>query len=613
MDVRKAIANSLRLLNRRDRRLLSLAALIQIGTSVLDLVGVLLIGLVGALAVTTVQSQPPPASVTAVAQSLGLQEQSSQELVLIFSGAAAVVLLTKSVVSSYLMRRVFIFLANRQALVSARLTRELLSRPLIFIQRRSSQETAYALIQGAGLATVQILGQTVIIITEAALLIALATALLVLNPVITLVGVAFFAGVAVVLQATTGGWAAKTGSKVASADILSLDAVQEAIAAYREISVTHRRALYVDRIQDLRWQAARLSAGLQFVGLLPKYIFEAALVIGGFALAAFLFATQDSVAAVSTLALFLAAGSRVMPSLLRLQTGALNLRGAAGGAAPTFELARELENPLEEPERLPTPPEIRKRIREGWPTFEAALTLEDVTFTYPGASRPALQDLSLNVPPGTSLALVGASGAGKSTFADLVLGVLLPDEGAVSLSGLVPQDAVARWPGGIAYVPQEVTLANGTIRDNVALGLPREAIDDDLVWEALERAHLADYLRSERDSLETRVGEGGMRLSGGQRQRLGLARALYTRPHLLVLDEATSALDAETEQAVAATIEELGGQVTTIVIAHRLSTVRSADLVLYLEDGRAVAQGTFDEVRAQVPALDRQAGLMGLT
>ncbi len=612
MDVKRAVNSALRLLNPRDRRLLGLSAIIQVGTSVLDLVGVLLIGLVGALAVTTIQSQPPPSTVTTLAQALGLGDLSSQQLVLAFSAAAAVVLLTKSVVSSYLTRRVFIFLANRQALVSARLTRELLSRPLVFIQRRSSQETAYALIQGAGLATVQILGQTVIIITEAALLVVLATALMIFNPIITIVGVAFFGAVAIVLQATTGGWAARTGSKVASADILSLNAVQEAISAYREISVTHRRALYVDRIQGLRWQAAQLSAGLQFVGLLPKYIFEAALVVGGFALAGFLFATQDSVAAVSTLALFLAAGSRVMPSLLRLQTGALNLRGAAGGAAPTFELANELDSPLTEPESLPNAQGIRARIEAGWPSFEATLEIREMSFTYPGSSRYALQDLTLTVPAGTSLALVGTSGAGKSTFADLVLGVLEPDEGSVYLSGLAPEEAVARWPGGIAYVPQEVTLANGTIRDNVALGLPREAIDDDLVWKALERAHLAEYLRFERDSLETRVGEGGMRLSGGQRQRLGLARALYTRPHLLVLDEATSALDAETEQAVATTIEELGGQVTTIVIAHRLSTVRSADLVLYLEDGRAVAQGTFDEVRSQVPALDRQAGLMGL-
>ena len=612
MGVRAAVKQSLQLLSPRDRRLLGIATLIQIATSALDLIGVLLIGIVGALAVTTIQSQPPPSTVEAVATALGLGDLSAQDLVIVFSSAAAAVLLFKSVASSYLTRRVFIFLANRQALVSARLIRELLSRPLMFIQRRSSQETSYALIQGAGLATVQILGQTVIIITEAALLIVLSVALIFLNPLITIVGVVFFTLVAVVLQATTGNWAARTGGLVAVADITSLNAVQEALAAYREISVTNRRAHYVDRLQDLRWEAARLSAGIQFIGMLPKYIFEAALVIGGFALAVFLFATQDSVVAVGTLALFLAAGSRIMPSLLRLQTGALNLRGASGGAQPTFELARELENPLEESAIPPAPDEIRARIAGGWPDFVPDLNVQNLSFTYPGAPKPALQDLTLAVPAGTSIAVVGASGAGKSTFADLVLGVLVPDQGTLSLGGTEPQLAVDRWPGGLAYVPQDVTIANGTVRENVALGLPKDAVDDELVWEALDRAHLARYLRSERDSLETLVGEGGMRLSGGQRQRLGLARALYTRPRFLVLDEATSALDAETEQAVAATIDELGGQVTTVVIAHRLSTVRSADLVLYLEDGHAVAMGTFDDVRAQVPALDRQAGLMGL-
>jgi ABC-type multidrug transport system fused ATPase/permease subunit len=161
-------------------------------------------------------------------------------------------------------------------------------------------------------------------------------------------------------------------------------------------------------------------------------------------------------------------------------------------------------------------------------------------------------------------------------------------------------------------VPQEVSLANGTVRENVTLGLPREAVDDRWVWEALERAHLATYLRDFRDGLETPIGENGMRISGGQRQRLGIARALYTKPRLLVLDEATSALDAETEQAIAQTMQDLEGQVTTVTIAHRLATVRHCDLVLYLEAGRVVGRGTFAEVREQSPAFDHQAQLLGL-
>ena len=216
------------------------------------------------------------------------------------------------------------------------------------------------------------------------------------------------------------------------------------------------------------------------------------------------------------------------------------------------------------------------------------------------------------VKPGESVALVGSTGAGKSTLADVVLGVMEPQLGTVTISGVSPREAINRWPGAIAYVPQAVALVEGTVRENVALGLPRDLIDDALVWDALNRAHLADFLEESREGLDTKIGERGFRLSGGQRQRLGIARALYTRPKLLVLDEATSALDAETEQSIVQTLDELEGQVTTITVAHRLATVRRADQLLYLEGGRVTARGTFDEVRAQVTDFDRQAALLGL-
>jgi len=207
---------------------------------------------------------------------------------------------------------------------------------------------------------------------------------------------------------------------------------------------------------------------------------------------------------------------------------------------------------------------------------------------------------------------VGSTGAGKSTLADVIIGVLEPDSGSVTISGASPREAISRWSGAIAYVPQSVALVVGSVRENVALGLPADAIDDDMVWEALQRAHLADFLRNSREGLDTYIGERGMRLSGGQRQRLGIARALYTRPRLLVLDEATSALDAETEGAIVRTLDELEGEVSTITVAHRLATVRRADQLLYLEDGRIIAHGTFDEVRGQVKDFDRQASLLGL-
>jgi ABC-type multidrug transport system fused ATPase/permease subunit len=161
-------------------------------------------------------------------------------------------------------------------------------------------------------------------------------------------------------------------------------------------------------------------------------------------------------------------------------------------------------------------------------------------------------------------------------------------------------------------VPQAVSLVGGSVRENVALGMPRDLVDDELVWDALRRAHLADFLIQNREGLDTSVGERGFRLSGGQRQRLGIARALYTRPKLLVLDEATSALDAETEQAIVATLSELEGEVTTITVAHRLATVRNCDELIFLQHGKVVGRGNFDEVREQAEEFDRQAALLGL-
>lgn len=210
------------------------------------------------------------------------------------------------------------------------------------------------------------------------------------------------------------------------------------------------------------------------------------------------------------------------------------------------------------------------------------------------------------------MALVGPSGAGKSSLADVILGVIPPDAGLVQISNCPSAEVVREWPGVLAYVPQDVSIVDGTVRANVAMGLPEALVDDDRVREALDRAHLTNFLNEQRDGLDTLVGEQGVKLSGGQRQRLGIARALYTRPRFLVLDEATSALDAQTEFDVSETIAEMSGEVTRVIIAHRLATIRNCDVVVYLDRGRVVASGTFDEVRTAIPDFDRQAELLGL-
>lgn len=615
MTVRRAILASLRLLSPRDRRVLVLATLAQMSTAFLDLIGVLLIGLVTAVSLSAVQSVPLPSMATSLLEGFGITDTAPLQLAGTLAWIAAVVLILKSVLNVFLTRRILHFLANRQAMVSARLSESLLALPLLQVHRRSSQQTAYTLTTAVSAATLVILGQGVIAATEIALLLVLAAGLLIVSPIVTIFTIVFFVSVALVLQRVLARWASRIGYTAQKTEVASISLIQEALRSYREIVVANRRTSYVTRFQALRWQTASVQADMHYIGLLPKYIFEIALVVGAGLLALTQFLTRDVAAAIAIITIFLAAGSRVVPSMLRLQGAAITVRSVAGQAAPAYELADELDRIAEGRQTSAghTPSaETRIAVVSVTHDFVPSINLRDVEFTYPDARRKALDCVSLVVAPGASLAIVGSTGSGKSTLADVILGVIHPDSGQVLVGGRPPEDAVSEWPGGIAYVPQDVSVINGSIRENVALGLDPSVIDDDQAWEALERARLASLLAADREGLDTVVGEHGAQLSGGQRQRLGLARALYTRPRLIVLDEATSALDAETESEIASTLLSMSGEVTTVTIAHRLATIRHCDQVVYLEHGRMVAAGSFEEVRRAVPSFDRQAGLLGL-
>lgn len=607
-----SVKSALALLDRRSKRILLVLVLIQVLVAGLDLLGVLLFGLVAALSASAVAGQTSQ-TLTDVLNLVGLTDADEVYLAIALAAAAGLVFVTKSVLTFLLVRRSLRFLANRQAMVSSRLAEQLLSRPLLFVQRNSSQQNAYALTSGANAATLGVLGNSVVVVAELALLAVMAAGLLLIDPLVAIFTIVFFAALGLIMNRALGNWARRLGVQLAAAEVASYTSVQDALRTYRETTVSGRRTLFVERFQGLRWQAANYQADSQIMIQVSKYVFEVGLIVGGAALAVSQVLTREVVAAVAVIAVFLTAASRIMPALLRLQQASLGIRQAAGTAAPTFELNRDMESAVEE---FGIDGVLRNRILAGLSSehdgFTPDLDMREVTVTYPGAEMPAIAEASVSLASGESLALVGPTGAGKSTLADLVLGVLEPEIGAVRVSGMRPTDAVSRWPGAMSYVPQEVIVLNGTIRDNVALGLPTDAVDDDIIWEALERSHLADMLRREREGLDTTVGEHGVRLSGGQRQRLGLARALYTRPRFMVLDEATSALDAETEKAVTDALQELSGDVTLVIIAHRLATIRHCTQVVYVEGGRIQSRGTFEEVRAAQPNFNRQAELLGL-
>lgn len=608
-SVRKAI----RLLPPSKRRIFVLAGLAQISMGILDLIGIVLIGLVAAVAVSGIGASQIPPIAQQLLDRLGIGNLTVSQLSVLLALLAVTILVGKTFASALLLRLITVFLARQQADLATRLSRAFLRLPLTDVQRWTSSEAIYALGTGTSAATVSLLSSAIIIAAEIFLFVIVGVSLFVFDPLLTISAVLLFSLIVVVMHRVLGRWTARNATILKNASIDSLTAVSEALSTYREATVLNRRDLYAQRYQNLAERSAVAYASNSFIAEIPKYALEVALYVGILVLGVVQFLTKDWAAAASTVALFLAAGSRIMPALLRLQGAGITIRNSSIMAQPTFYMAEFVarEKPTGSEGGM-TADVLCSHIEAGYQDFTASVKVHEATLTYDGAREPALVDASLDVPAGNSVALVGPTGAGKSTLADIILGVISPDVGEARLGGLDPRLAIDRWPGAIAYVPQQVALIEGSVRENVALGLPRHLVSDELVWESLERAHISDFLRDQREGLDTPIGERGFRLSGGQRQRLGIARALYTRPKLLVLDEATSALDAETEIAIIATLQELEGTVTTITIAHRLATVRNADEVLYLDHGRIVARGSFPEVRAAVKDFDAQARLLGL-
>ena len=338
-----------------------------------------------------------------------------------------------------------------------------------------------------------------------------------------------------------------------------------------------------------------------------RYLIEVAMLAAIAVFVGVTLAGQDLASSIGLISLFGAAALRILPSAARILGAMQALRTLdAPIQLAQNELASLAGWQLEPPESInaPVPGKIRQPV---------ALRLDKVGFSYRGTSEPAISDVDLVIPFGESLGIVGASGSGKTTLADLVLGVISPSDGQVLANGRSIHDDLIVWRRMVAYVPQQIGFVAGTIRSNVALGLRDDEIDDTRVREALEDAQLSTLVSRSPLGLESPIGEAGKLLSGGERQRLGIARALYQNASLVVLDEATSALDVDTEDRFISLLRSLRGRCTTLIVAHRLKTIRSCDRIALFDAGKLVAVGAFEALTASQPRFARLVELSNLT
>jgi ABC-type multidrug transport system fused ATPase/permease subunit len=595
------------ILDHSDKRRILFISITQVLIGLMDLFGILLVGLLAttSLSMDTQKSLPPYAE--SLINLLHLEDAQPEKILTTIAILAVALLSGRTILSLLITKKIINFLSIKGADISSNLIARLISQPLSFLKVNNSQDNLYAITKGVEYITVYVIATSVVLMSDISITILLSIGLLIIAPETTLIVLFSFVLIFSVLHTKIGKAASNLGKSAAQLNIDSNEKILEIFNTYREASVKNRRGFYAKSIRVLRLKLAGQMADLHFMPYASKYVIEGGVIVASILVAGVQLLMSNGSQAISILILFLAAGSRIGPSVLRIQQGIIQINTGLGMSSKTLELVDSLSGlePRIEAENESFPDLV-------YSGFSGTVSLDNVSFSYPGSSQESLKNISLQIQQGQFVAIVGRSGAGKSTLVDMMLGIVKPDSGQVLISSTSPDKAIGIWSGAISYVPQQVSLIEGTIFENVTLGYDQDSVGLTQVAKSLTIAQLDSWIESLSSGLFTPIGEGGYKISGGQRQRLGIARAVLTEPRLLVLDEATSALDGETELSFTSALEAIRGKTTVIIVAHRLSVARHADLVIYMDEGKIESVGTFDEVRKLNIDFDGQAKLMGL-
>lgn len=591
----RTIAASVRLLDRRDRWTCLRFLILTLMVNSLD---VLALGLVGILASIALGDESR--AMTSLPVPLG-----SDEVTLILLLATASIFLLKTGLGLLLARRRQLFLARLETDFSHLISQFAFSAELSRVKTYSKAHLEWIILRSTSVAFGKVLTQAFHLFAEATLAISILVFFVVIDWRTALLVSAYFSLVLAVFQFFSARRSRDFGSAYTSGSIGVGATITDFLETFREISVSSRARYFLSRIRDAREESALSDARQQYLQAVPRLVVELALILGALGFVLIEISSGDGRPDFGVLGIFLFGSLRMMSALLPLQRAYSQLLYDEPQARDAQEVVREVL----ESELLPSN-EIEDLERDWIPTAVThglSVKFDQVSFSYKenGEETRVLDHLTFEIPANSLAAFIGPSGGGKSTIIDLMLGLHRPDAGSVRLSGQPPKNLQAKISGIVGYVPQKPGMVSGTIRDNIALGIPKEDVNHDRLWSAIEDAKLGELVRSLPSGPEATLGMHLDSFSGGQLQRIGIARALYSSPRLLVLDEATSALDTETEATISTSLAGYKDEMTIVIVAHRLSTIQSADNIFVIDQGSLVQQGSFSDLSKSVPLVRR--------
>lgn len=589
-------------LDRGERAKFILLVVARALSGLLDVFGIVLIGVIASIAAAQLSSAgDEPTTI------LGFEIPHLKTVDLFWLVVVVLLVFTvKAAIAIALTRALAFFVASVESRNAERLSAYLLNGRLDDVKKFSKADLQFAITGSMTYAFTGILNNIATLASEGFLLLVITATFFIVDPVAAVFTLAYFGVIVVIIQVFIGHSLKRAGQEAVAGTVDTMNALSDTLDTFREISVLHKQDHFIGRIAESRRRISTSDATMTFLAGMPRYVVETALILGVVLLVGQQFLSGQLAAGMATVGVFLTGGVRMMASLLPLQSAVANIkqnveksRSALGLLVQQRDAERAVEAAAVTQPDDPVGADRALRV-----------LITDAGYRYPDAEQDTLHEVSLDISAGSYVAIIGPSGAGKTTLVDLILGLIAPDTGSVAIGGVEPSRLRIQAPGLISYVPQKPGLMSGTIAENIALGVPAEEIDQVRLTDAIESAFLSEFIATLPDGVNTSVGKQVDSLSGGQIQRIGVARALYSQPRLLILDEATSGLDAASEAFISASLRTLHGKVTVIVIAHRLSTVQHADVVHLLENGRVKASGDFKTVKATVPMVAEYVKLM---